>query len=57
MPPRWDKVATGILRSGVRGSREAVVQWQSGGGRSALPVVKGTLEVVARLGGCGTGLG
>lgn len=62
MPRRRRKVATGILGTPGpaggegRGKGGAVVQWRGGGVWPALPVVQGTLEVVAGLGGRGAGL-
>lgn len=56
-------MATKILRTpgpaggGGRSSRGAVVQWRGGGAGSALPVVQGTVEVVAGLWASGAGLG
>lgn len=62
MLPRWGKVATGILSppgpagGGSRSSRGVIVQWRGGGAGSALPVVQGTVEVVAGMWGSGAGL-
>lgn len=63
MPSQWGKVTNGLLRTpgpaggGSRGSRGAVVQWRGGVARSALPVVQGTVEIVAGLWWSGVGLG